>query len=234
MHDNKVVIITGGSEGLGKGVAKVFAEAGWDLVLVARSGDKLAAVANELATAPGRVLPIATDISKSAEVQSMVEQALQTFGRVDVLINNAAIDYPASIEELSVEQWDKVIGVNLSGVFYASKAVFPVMKRQQSGYIVNVSSVAGRKGWPNATAYCASKFALTGFTQALNGEGKGHNIRSSVVYPGGMDTEWHQERHPEFLDTEDVGRFLLHMVTQDLRFVVNEAVITPLTEQGYP
>lgn len=234
MQENRVVIITGGSEGLGKGVARVFALAGWDLVLVARNREKLNGVAEALATNGGRVLAIPTDVSKADEVQAMVAQTLETFGRVDVLINNAAIDFPGSIEELSVEQWDKVIGVNLSGCFYAAKAVFPAMKHQQSGYIVNISSVAGRKGWPNATAYCASKFALTGFTQALNGEGKAHNIRCSVVYPGGMDTGWHQERHPEFLDTEDVGHFLLHMVTQDPRFVVNEAVITPLTEQGYP
>ncbi len=108
------------------------------------------------------------------------------------------------------------------------------MKLQNSGYIINISSVAGKKGWPNATAYCATKFALTGFTQALNGEGKSYNIRCSVVYPGGMNTNWHEERQQEFLNPEDAGMFFLHMVTQNPRFVVNEAVITPVIEQGYP
>ncbi len=231
---NKVALITGASDGLGKGIARVFAGAGWDLVLVARSQDKLMSFADELRASGARLLTVVADVSSACEVQSMVARAQQTFDRIDVLINNAAIDYPGSIEELTVAQWDRVIGVNLSGVFYAAKAVFPAMKRQRAGYIVNISSVAGRKGWPNAAAYCASKFALTGLTQALGSEGKPHNIRCSVVYPGGMDTSWHPERHPEFLDTEDVGRFLLHMVTQDPRFVVNEAVITPLVEQGYP
>jgi NAD(P)-dependent dehydrogenase (short-subunit alcohol dehydrogenase family) len=232
--ENKVVIITGGSEGLGKGTARVFAESGWNVVITARVKEKLHRVAEELKTPKGKVIAIPTDVSNAEQVQSMAEQTLKEFGRIDVLINNAAIDYSASIEELTVKQWDQIIGVNLSGVFYTSKAVFPSMKQQKSGYIINISSVAGKKGWPNATAYCASKFALTGFTQALNGEGKPHNVRCSVVYPGGMDTNWHEERNPQFLHPEDVGRFLHHMVTQDPRFVVNEAVITPVIERGYP
>lgn len=230
----KVAVITGASDGLGKGTAKVFAEAGWNVVIAARTRDNLEKVANELKEAKGDVLAVATDVSDHNQVENLVKKTIETFGSVDVLINSAGIDYPASIEELRVEQWNKVIDVNLNGVFYASKAVFPHMKEQKSGYIINISSVAGRKGWPNATAYCASKFALTGFTQALNGEGKPHNIRCSVIYPGGMDTNWHAERNREFLDPEDCGRFLLHMVTQDPRFVVNEAVISPVVELGYP
>lgn len=230
----QVVIVTGASEGLGKGTAAVFARAGWRVAIAARNQDKLERVAQELAGAQGNVLAIATDVSDAGQVNTLVRKTLEAYGRVDVLINNAAIDHPATIEELTVEQWDQVIAVNLNGVFYAAKAVFPTMKAQRAGYIINISSVAGKRGWPKATAYCASKFALTGFTQALNGEGKPYNIRCSVIYPGGMDTGWHRERNPEFLNPEDVGRFLLHMVTQDPRFVVNEAVVTPVVEPGYP
>ncbi|WP_181833221.1 SDR family oxidoreductase [Bacillus taeanensis] len=232
--ERKVAIITGASDGLGKGTAKVFAHNGWNVVIAARTKENLEKVASELQDAEGDVLAVATDVSDHEQVQYLVEQTIETFGKVDVLINSAGIDYPGSIEELTAEQWNKVIGVNLNGVFYTSKAVFPHMKQQNSGYIINISSVAGRKGWPNATAYCASKFALTGFTQALNGEGKPHNIRCSVIYPGGMDTNWHAERNLEFLDPEDCGQFLLHMVTQDPRFVVNEAVISPVVERVYP
>jgi 3-oxoacyl-[acyl-carrier protein] reductase len=232
--ENKVIIITGASEGLGKGTAKVFAHEGWNVVIASRTTEKLEQVANELQEVSGEVLAVTTDVSDNGQVERLVRQTIEKFGKVDVLINSAAIDYPGSIEEITTDQWNKVIGVNLNGVFHTSKAVFPHMKKQKSGYIINISSVAGRKGWPNATAYCASKFALTGFTQALNGEGKLHNIRCSVIYPGGMDTNWHAERNPEFLDPEDCGRFLLHIVTQDPRFVVNEAVISPIVEQGYP
>lgn len=232
--NEKVVIVTGGSEGLGRGTAAVFCREGWNVVIAARSREKLEKVADEWRGARGKVLAVPTDVSNPEQVDTLVKQTLDTFGKVDVLINNAAIDYPASIEELTIEQWNRIIGVNLNGVFYASKAVFSSMKAQRSGYIINISSVAGKRGWPNAAAYCASKFALTGFTQALGGEGKPHNIRCSVLYPGGMDTGWHRQRKPEFLNLEDVGRFLLHMVTQDPRFVVNEAIVTPIVEQGYP
>lgn len=108
------------------------------------------------------------------------------------------------------------------------------MMKQGGGYIINISSVAGKRGWAKATAYCATKFALTGFTQAVLVEGRPHNIRCSVVYPGGMDTEWHKEWNPDFLNPEDVGRYLLHLVTQDPRFMVNEVVVTPINERGYP
>ncbi|WP_090649564.1 SDR family oxidoreductase [Paenibacillus sp. UNC496MF] len=180
------------------------------------------------------VLAVPTDISNADQVVHLVRLTLETFGRVDFLINNAAIDYPGSITELTIEQWDQIIGVNLSGMFYASKAVFPTMMEQNSGYIINISSVAGKKGWPNATAYCATKFAMAGFTQALNGEGKPYNIRSSIVYPGGMDTEWHMNPNPKRIDPEAVANFLVHMATQDPRFVVNEAVVSPIHEGGYP
>ncbi|AZB41703.1 SDR family oxidoreductase [Bacillus sp. FJAT-42376] len=235
MEKTKVAVITGASAGLGKGTAKVFLENGWNVVIAARTEEKLLKAKGELSKEKGRVLAVPTDVSDYGQVNHLIESAITEFGRVDVLVNNAAIDFPGSIEEVTAEQWTKVMDVNVNGVFYCSKAVFPYMKKQKSGYIINISSVAGKKGWPNATAYCSSKFALTGFTQALNGEGKPHNIRCSVVYPGGMDTDWHGgDAHPEFLAPEDCGRFLFHMVTQNPGFVVNEAVISPIVEVGYP
>lgn len=233
MTNAKVAIITGASEGLGKGTAKVFLKDGWKVVIAARTQEKLEKTKEEL-TNMGEVLAIPTDVADYNQVTNLIEKTVDTFGRVDVLINSAGIDFPGSVEDLTAEQWNQVIDVNLNGVFYASKSVFPYMKKQRSGYIINISSVAGKKGWPGASAYCSSKFALTGLTQALNGEGKEHNIRTSIVYPGGMDTNWHDERNPDFLDPEDCGKFLLHMVSQDSKFVVNEAVISPIVEQGYP
>lgn len=234
MTSSKVAIITGASEGLGKGTAKVFLENGWNVVIAARTEEKLNQTKEELIHHKGEVRAVPTDVADYKQVNNLIETAVNVFGRVDVLINSAGIDFPGSVEELTAEQWNQVIDVNLNGVFYASKAVFPHMKKQHSGYIINISSVAGKKGWPGASAYCSSKFALTGLTQALNGEGKEYNIRTSIVYPGGMDTNWHDGKNPEFLHPEDCGRFLLHMVTQDPKFVVNEAVISPIVEQGYP
>lgn len=232
----KTVVVTGASSGLGKAVCLAFAQEGANIVMAARRPELLMKAAEEVKSVGAQVIAVPTDVSNADQVTRLSDQTLSTFGRVDILINNAAIDYPGPITELAVEQWDKIIGVNLSGVFYLSKAVFPAMMKQKSGYIINISSVAGKKGWPNATAYCAAKFALTGFTQALNGEGKPYNIRCSVVYPGGMETEWHTN-HPapdRRLDPKAVADFLVHMAAQDPRFVVNEAVVSPIQEGGYP
>lgn len=141
--DKKVVIITGASEGLGKGTAAVFSREGWNVVIAARRQERLEAITNELQGVQGKVLAVPTDVSDPEQVTALVKKTLDTFSKVDVLINNAAIDYPAPIEELTIEQWNKVIGVNLNGVFYTSKAVFAPMKKQKSGYIINISSVAG-------------------------------------------------------------------------------------------
>lgn len=228
------VIITGASRGLGLGTAGVFAREGWNVVMAARDGAALDRAAAGLEPGGGRVVAQPADVADPDDVALLVERTLREFGRVDALINNAAIDRAGPVAELSVEDWRAVIDVNLNGVFYGCRAVFEPMKAQGGGAIVNVSSVAGLRGWAGAGAYCASKFALTGFTQALAAEGRAHGIRATVLYPGGMDTGWHAAREPAFLDPRHVGRFIHHLVTQDARFTVNEAVVTPLVEQGYP
>lgn len=234
MTNSKVAIIMGASEGLGKGTAKVFLKNGWNVVIAARTPEKLNKAQEELKNNEGQVLAFPTDISDYKQVEELIQETISKFGQIDVLINSAGVDVPGSIEELSIEDWNKVVDINLNGIFYTSKAVYPHMKKQRSGYIINISSVAGKKGWAKASAYCSSKFALTGFTQALNEEGKEHNIRASIVYPGGMDTNWHAERNPDFLNPETCGEFLFHIANQDPKFVVNEAVISPIVEQGYP
>lgn len=229
-----VVVITGASSGLGAATGEVFADAGWNVVLAARRRGHLDEVAGRLDSALGSALVVPTDVSDPNAVDALIATTLDRFGRVDVLINSAAIDHPGPVTEVTVQQWREIVDVNLNGVFYTSKAVFEPMAAAGGGYIINISSVAGRKGWPNAAAYCATKFALTGFTQALAGEGESVGIRCAVIYPGGMDTAWHSGETEEFLAPTRVGRFLLHMVTQDPTLVVNEAVITPLGEAGYP
>lgn len=234
MTEQKTVIVTGASEGLGADLVRVFARSGWRVVAAARNLQRLTALSEELAEAAGTVLPVETDVADHSDVEAMVAHARNETGRIDVLINNAGIDFPGPIETLDYEQWDRIIAVNLSGAFYASRAVFPLMKEQGGGTILNVSSVAGRRGAPGATAYCASKFGMTGLTQALMAEGKPHNIRASVVYPGGMDTGWTGTEQPDFLRPIDVARYLLNLVEQPDGFVVNEVVLSPVVEAFYP
>ncbi|KAF0675115.1 SDR family oxidoreductase [Profundibacterium mesophilum] len=230
----RTVIVTGASAGLGKGTCEVFAEAGWNVVLAARGAEGIETLAHELAQHGGESLAVPTDVSDPDAVDALVAKSAERFGKIDLLINNAGIDFPGPIDALSVAQFDRIIKVNLNGVFYACKAVFPIMRTQGGGTIFNISSVAGRRGAPGATGYCASKFALTGLSQALSFEGKPHRIRVSVIYPGGMDTGWSGEERPDFIQPRDAGRFLLHTADQPQDFVLNEAVMSPLSEQHFP
>lgn len=177
----QVALVTGASSGLGREAALSLARAGADLILLARSEPDLRE------EALGRRAQVeAVDLADSAALLGAVERGLETFGRLDILINNAGTDVPGSVVDLSPEDWDRVLGVNLRAPFVLAKVAFPAMQRLGRGTIINVSSVAGKRGWANASAYCASKFGLTGFTQALAAEGKPHGIRACVVYPGGM------------------------------------------------
>ncbi|MDP9481441.1 MAG: SDR family oxidoreductase, partial [Actinomycetota bacterium] len=156
-------------------------------------------------------------------------------------------DVPGPVAELEVKDWDFVLGVNLRAPFVLAKAVFPHMQQAGRGTIVNVSSVAGKRGWANASAYCASKFGLTGFTQALAAEGKPYGIRACVLYPGGMATGWGtfspEERRSgvrgappatEALPPKEVAALIVWIAAAPPELVLNEAVISPLLEKGWP
>jgi len=243
----QAVLITGASSGLGRASALAFARAGADVALLARSERDLQAVADEVEKLGRRALVLPTDLSNEAAILSTVEQAVASFGRVDVLLNNAGTDVPGPVTEVSANDWDLVLNVNLRAPFLLAKAVFPAMQTQGHGTIINVSSVAGKRGWANAAAYCASKFGLTGFTQALHAEGKEHGIRALVVYPGAMATNWGewtpearqgdgQEDRPatEALSPEDAASFLVWLAAAPQTMVLTETVMMPLKEQGWP
>ena len=163
-----------------------------------------------------------------------------------MLVNVAGTDVPGTVEELDVESWDRTLAVNLRAPFLLSKAVIPRMREAGGGAIVNISSVAGKKGWANASAYCASKFGLTGFTQALADEGKGHGIRAIVLYPGAMATSWGafspEERRKsatnevpptQALPPDRVAEFITWFVASPPEFVLTEGIIVPI-EEGLP
>jgi NAD(P)-dependent dehydrogenase (short-subunit alcohol dehydrogenase family) len=187
---DKTALVTGASSGLGRATAFELARAGTDVALVARSAEELESAKEEVLKTGRRALSLPTDLAQEEETSATIERTVEEFGRIDVLVNAAGTDAPGMVEELAVEGWDRTLAVNLRAPFVLSKAAFPHMREAGGGTIVNVSSVAGKKGWANASAYCASKFGLTGFTQALANEGKEHNIRAIVLYPGAMDTNW--------------------------------------------
>lgn len=188
--ENSVAIITGASSGIGRETATLFARKRVKVVLAARREDKLEEVAREINRLEGETLIIPTDVSDQTQVERMVGKALERFGRIDILVNNAGFSQFASIEETTSDDMREIIGVNLMGTFYSTKAVLPQMRKQGSGHIINISSVAGKRSFPFLGAYCATKFAMNAISEALRIELTGTGIYVSLVYPVTTKTEF--------------------------------------------
>jgi NAD(P)-dependent dehydrogenase (short-subunit alcohol dehydrogenase family) len=244
--EGKAALVTGASSGLGRATAIALARAGADVALAARSKDELEGAKGEISELGRRALTLPLDLASETDTAEAVGRTFEAFGRIDILINAAGTDAPGTVEELSVEGWDRTLDVNLRAPFLLSKAAFPHMREAGSGTIVNISSVAGKKGWANASAYCASKFGLTGFTQALADEGKKHGIRAIVLYPGAMATSWGafspEERQEgqsneappsRVLPPERVAEFITWFAASSPESVLTEAVVVPI-EEGLP
>lgn len=187
--EGKIVVITGASSGLGKAAARGLSADGATVVLGARRLALIQSLADELKAKGGKALAIETDVTQREDVSRLVDAAVQTFGRVDVIINNAGLMPNAPLERLKVDEWERMIDVNLKGVLYGIAAVLPVMQRQKSGHIINVSSVAGHKIRPGAAVYAATKHAVRALSEGLRQEVKAYNIRTTIISPGAVDTE---------------------------------------------
>jgi short-subunit dehydrogenase len=186
----KVILITGASSGIGRATAILTGKRRLPVIITARRMDRLTEVAGDIESAGGKALAIQTDISDELQVAAMVDKALQHFGRIDVLINNAGIGLYATVDETTPEQMQKLWRVNYMGTFYAIKHVLPIMRKQQSGQIIVVASMSGRRGAAFKSAYCATKFAQIGFLESLRMELINTNIKCTLIFPGGTQTEF--------------------------------------------
>jgi NADP-dependent 3-hydroxy acid dehydrogenase YdfG len=240
-------IVTGASSGLGRASALALARAGANVALLARRKEELANVAAEVEAFSARALVLAVDLAQENEIIAATQQTVGEFGRIDVLVNAAGTDVPAPVVDLKIEDWDRVLAINLRASFVLAKAVFPHMRQARRGTIINISSVAGKRGWANAAAYCASKFGLTGFTQAVAAEGRAYGIRACIIYPGGMATNWGvsfstaakaeiAEPLPrtKALPATDVAALVVWIAAAPAELVLNEVIVTPLGESGWP
>lgn len=192
MSDNiqdKVVVITGASSGLGEATARMLAQHGAHLVLGARRLERLEALATELRATGAQVEVKATDVTRAEQVQALVDLALDSHGRVDVMLNNAGLMPHSPLDRRRLEDWDQMIDVNIKGVLYGIAAVLPTMQTQKSGHIINVASVAGHKVRAGSTVYSATKHAVRIISEGLRQEVKPYGLRTTILSPGAVATE---------------------------------------------
>ena len=192
MHHNiegKVVVITGASSGLGEATARLLSAQGASVVLGARRIDRLRVLADELSRRGGKALAVPTDVIQCDQVKRLVDAAVQTYGRIDVMINNAGLMPQSPLERLKIDDWDRMIDVNIKGVLYGIAAALPYMKQRKAGHFINVSSVAGHKVRAGGAIYAATKHAVRALSEGLRQEVKPYNIRTTVISPGAIATE---------------------------------------------
>ena len=196
MHPNlqsKTAVVTGGSRGIGLAIAEQLLARGAKVAITGMNDQHLAEAARTLSKAAGggeRLLPLRADVRDPADAERLVGATVERFGGLDILVNNAGIGLFAPVADMAIEEWRRVIDTNLNGVFYCTRASIPHLRRQGGGWIVNISSLAGKNAFPDGAAYCASKSALNAFSEALMQEVRHDNIRVSYVMPGSVRTRF--------------------------------------------
>jgi short-subunit dehydrogenase len=186
----RVIAITGASAGIGRATALRLARDGASLVICARRADRLDAVAAEITAAGGQALPIVADVTREADMQALVARAVERFGHLDVMLCNAGFGIAGAIDDITPEQMQKLMDVNYTGTYLATRAALPVFRKQGYGHIIMVSSIVGKRGVPFMGAYAATKFAQVGLAECLRAEVQGSLIRVSVVYPVSTETDF--------------------------------------------
>lgn len=236
---DKVVLITGASSGIGEATAYRLAEQGARVVLGARRADRLQKITDTIRSKGGTALPIALDVTDRAEMKAFVQQAMDTFGQVDVMFNNAGIMPLAPMSSLNVEEWDAMIDVNIRGVLNGIAAVLPVMEERGNGHIINTASVGAHAVFAGGTVYCATKYAVWAISDGLRQESK--HIRTTIISPGVTTTELGhdisdansqavlKELRQDSLSPDAIANAVLYAVSQPDDVDVSEIIVRPLT-----
>jgi NAD(P)-dependent dehydrogenase (short-subunit alcohol dehydrogenase family) len=239
----KVVLVTGAGSGLGEATARAFAAAGCKIACIDVNAAAIEQLCSQLREQGSECRALSCDARNASEVFTTTRSAVEQLGRLDILVNCAAVDYTFSIEEMSVEQWDQEIAVNLRGPFLFAKAAFPELKRQGGGHIINIASTASVRAWANASAYHASKWGILGFSRALGVEGRPHGIRVTTIIPGGMQTHFFDRfveqgiplPAPENLQSPDtVAEAIVYATQLPPQSALQEMIITPMNETSWP
>jgi len=235
---NKIVLITGASSGIGEATARILADAGMTVVLGARRTDRLDRLAAAITAAGGTARVSKLDVTDRADVAAFAQDAIETFGRIDVLINNAGVMPLSPMASLKVDEWERMVDVNIKGVLWGIAAVLPTMNAQGSGHIINIASIGGLQVSPTAAVYCATKFAVRAISDGLRQEND--RIRVTSVCPGVVESELADSISDEAarremasfravaLKPEAIGRAILHAITQPADVDTTEIVVRPV------
>lgn len=235
----KVAIVTGGGRGLGEAICQMLSEASAIAIVADIQQDLAEKVSQDIQQEGGKAQALQLDVSDAEQVESAIGQIVNQYGHLDILINNAGIDVTLPVDELTVQDWERIMAVNLNGPFIMSKAVLPHMKQQGQGAIINITSTAAKRTWPNASAYHASKWGLLGFSHALHVEARPHNIKVTAVVAGGMRTPFLLDRFPDIdvnvlQDPKNVANTIRYVLMQPEETVIPEVMVLPMREKSWP
>ena len=228
--EGKKAIVTGGGRGIGRAIALAMAEEGCDVAVVSRTRGEIERVAGEINMFGSLGLAIQADISEPPDVEYMVHKTLNTFGRIDILVNNAGIAIFKPFLDLTLDDWDKTMAINLRGSFLCAREVAKYMVEQESGTIVNVCSSASKKAYPNQLAYVASKHGMMGLSKTMSIDLQPYGIKVHAICPGGVNTRLTTDARPEvdrsdWMHPEDIAHVVLMLLTMHDRVAIDEIYI---------
>ena len=233
------ILVTGGGRGLGAAICEVLAHEGANVFVGERDAALAEKTAKQLRDKGLSADAVVMDVGSDDDIQEALKRVHDRFGRLDVVVNNAAIDVTAPIDEITTEQWDRVLRTNLRGPIMVTRAAVGYMKPRKHGHIVNVASTASKRAWPNASAYHATKWGLLGFSHAMHAELRVHGIKVSAVLPGGMKTPFLLDRFPDIdpdvlQDPINVAQAVRLVLTMPAETVIPEVMVIPMREGSWP
>jgi NAD(P)-dependent dehydrogenase (short-subunit alcohol dehydrogenase family) len=234
-----VCLVTGGARGLGAEICRDLAEAGMRVVAADVRADMAEQLCSDIARDGQTAEAVTLDVTDADAAEGVVRDVIRRHGALDVLINNAGIDRTVAADEMSVEEWDRIVAVNLRAPFVLSRAALPHMRARGRGHIVNIVSTAAKRAWANASAYHATKWGLLGLSHALHVEARPHGVKVTAVVAGGMRTDFLFERFPDLdpgllQDPRNVAQTVRFVLSQPAETVIPEVMVLPMRETSWP
>jgi NAD(P)-dependent dehydrogenase (short-subunit alcohol dehydrogenase family) len=235
---NKTALVTGASRGIGKSISVALAESGARVILSARDTRRLETVRKEINDKGGNAVAIPADLSEEADIVSLFDEIKKRYERLDIAVHNAGVGYFEDLADFPMDKFDEIFRVNMRGTFLCCKHAMKLMIPARAGYIINVSSMQGIKGYPKQSAYAATKHGIMGMTKSLSAEAQKHNIRVSVILPGAVDTELITDARPELdrsllIHPEDISKAVLFLLSLSGRAMVDMLVIRRSTASPF-